>query len=143
MKKNTFRLGACIYAGILAVLITVLLIVFFCFISAFEKTRPESFMRSYISENEKKGWDKAIAGAPLAGVHTPFESEAYLRSKLTDMYFSPDTEEKKNVTFYKKSGKYTSERPVYAIYFSDTEMLELTLEKNSEKTTNGENECQI
>ncbi len=116
--SGSFLRGLAIYIGIFLLIAAAVLILLWCFMSAYERSLPEKALIPYTSEG----------GTALL--------DAAARSKSDDSalldYLYPLKLEGREITYRKKAGEFTTAKPVYSILADGEAYFTLTLKEGEE-----------
>lgn len=96
------------------------------YMDAFEQSRPETFMNSYMSAMTDQDWYDAIWENSSIEV-TTFED----KQTVFDQYYESSVT-KGDYSYTKKAGRYSDDAPVYAIRSAGNEIAIIGLEKDGE-----------
>lgn len=120
-KTSGFWKGLLIYVIVMVVLILVGLAVFWCYIAAYEHSRPEGMVEDYLETRFPEELDSQITQYAEANA-TDYESAESIETALREALEGGD------VTYRKTPGEYSQETPVYTIRSDKQEIARVELD---------------
>ncbi len=120
-RRGRFWIGLGIYAAVFALVIAAGLVVFWNFIKAYELSRPDTTMLSFIESTDEDYWLDLIK----TSAQTPF-SEFEDQEQLTETLLLSKIRGQ-DITYSKYTGVFTDDSPVYIISAGDTQFCRASL----------------
>lgn len=121
-RRNTFWKFLGIYSGVWVVLIAIIIFWVYNLLEDYEESMPDSYMNKVLAQFEYDYIPELVnANAEQISAYEKQENiVAYLQGKIAET--KPD--------FVRKSGEFTSEKPVYMVKAGDTGLAKVTLAQN-------------